>query len=99
MPKTDVERDFDGLVSLIIWPIFKKKGYKKKGNNFRFFDTSGWGKIVNFQKSSFYNKNHINFTINIGLYLPEAEKFHCNQLSNEKFSEPSCIVRKRIGRL
>lgn len=99
MSKTDVERDFDALVSLIIWPLFKQRDYKKSGNNFRFYDTSGWGKIVNFQKSAFYDKNHINFTINIGLYLPEAEKFHCNQQSNEKFSEASCIVRKRIGRL
>lgn len=99
MPKTKVERDFDALVSEIIWPIFKERGFKKSGNNFRMYDTSGWGKIVNFQKSSYYDKSLIQFTINIGLYLPEAEKFHCNQQSNEKFTETSCIVRKRIGRL
>ncbi|WP_256010233.1 DUF4304 domain-containing protein [Desertivirga xinjiangensis] len=100
MQKTDVETGFDFLVSQVIWPHFKQKGYKKSGNNLRFYDTSScWGKIVNFQKSCFYGKNHISFTVNIGLYLPEAEKFHCNQQANEKFQEVSCIVRKRIGRL
>jgi hypothetical protein len=99
MPKTDVEKDFDFLVSKVIWPHFKQRGYKKSGNNFRFYDTSGWGKIVNFQKSSFYDKSHIHFTVNVGLYLSEAEKFHCNLQSNEKFQEASCIVRKRMGAL
>lgn len=99
MPKTKAEQSFDFLVSKIIWPHFKAKGYKKSGNNFRFYTHEGWGKIVNFQKSAFYDKNHISFTINTGLYLAETEKFHCNQQSHEKFQEAMCLVRKRIGEL
>ncbi|QNF35598.1 DUF4304 domain-containing protein [Adhaeribacter swui] len=99
MPKSDSEQIFDFLVAKIIWPKFKERGYKKSVNNFRFYDQSGWGKIVNFQKSSFYDKDNIQFTINTGLYLAEAEQFHCNRQSAEKFQESMCLVRKRIGYL
>ena len=99
MSKTEAEIIFDSLVSKNIWPHFKKRGYKKTGNNIRYFDNSGWGKIVNFQKSMFYNKENINFTVNTGLYLSDAEQFHCGMQSFEKFSESRCMVRKRIGYL
>jgi len=99
MSKTEVEKSFDYLVSKIIWPHFKSRGYKKSANNFRFYDESGWGKIVNFQKSIYYNKSQIKFTINTGLYLSEAEQFHCNRQSGAKFQESMCVVRNRIGHL
>jgi hypothetical protein len=99
MHKTEAEQIFDFLVSKNIWPHFKKRGYKKSGNNIRYYDNSGWGKIVNFQKSMFYNKEHIHFTINTGLYLSEAEQFHCGTQSFEKFHESMCMVRQRIGYL
>jgi len=99
MSKTEVELSFDFLVSKIIWPHFKSRGYKKSNNNFRFYDPSGWGKILNFQKSIYFNKNFIKFTINTGLYLAEAEQFHCKMQSGEKFQESMCMVRQRIGHL
>ncbi len=99
MPKTEAEQIFDFLVSKIIWPYFKQRGYKKIGNNIRFYDNSGWGKMVNFQKSMYYNKEDIHFTINTGLYLAEAEQFHCKKQSFDKFQESMCMVRKRVGYL
>ena len=99
MSKTQAEQVFDLIISKNVWPYFKKRGYKKTGNKIRYYDNSGWGKIINFQKSIFYNKDHIHFTINTGLYLSEAEQFHCGAQSFEKFSESMCMVRKRIGYL
>jgi hypothetical protein len=99
MPKTEIKQSFDFLVSKVIWPHFKVKGYKKSANNFRYYDNEGWGKIVNFQKSIYKDKNDISFTINTGLYLAEAEKFHCNLHSNDKFQEAMCLVRNRAGYL
>lgn len=99
MEKTEAEITFDYLVSRVVWPSFKERGYKKIGNNIRYYDSSGWGKIVNFQKSIFYSKEHIRFTINAGLYLSEAEQFHCGKQSFQKFHESMCMVRRRIGYL
>lgn len=100
MAKTETEKQFDNLVSRVIWPHFKALGYKRSENNFRYYDSeSGFGKIVNFQKSSHYNSGHIHFTVNTGLYLSDFEYHHTGQKSAEKFTESVCAVRQRIGAL
>lgn len=99
MAKTEIEEKFDYLVSKVIWSHFKPLGYKKSGNNFRFYDdTNEWGKIVNFQKSMYYNKEHIHFTINIGLFLNDTY-LNFGKPPGNKFTEPSCVIRNRIGDL
>jgi len=100
MAKTEAEQKFDYLVSKAIWPHFKAMDYKKSGNNIRFFDEKeGWGKIVDFQKSNFYSKDHIHFTINIGLHLEEYCKQIVNKPSSGKFMEYQCMERHRLGDL
>ena len=100
MAKTETEKQFDNLVSKVIYPHFKVLGYKKTGNNFRYYDhENGFGKIVNFQKSSFYSKDHIRFTVNTGLYLADFEFYLTGKKSAEKFRESICAVRQRIGEL
>jgi NDP-sugar pyrophosphorylase family protein len=99
LDKTDSEILFDTLVKNVTWPDFKSRSYKKSGYNFRYYHPDGWGKIVQFQKSDLGDRNNISFTINVGLYLAEAEQFHCSRQSGQKFKEVSCMVRKRIGEL
>ncbi|GGG49625.1 DUF4304 domain-containing protein [Hymenobacter glacieicola] len=98
-PKTESQLQFDKLVSEVIWPEFKQRGYHRAGNNFRYYDAAGWGKILNIQKSVFGDRNSISFTLNTGLYLPEAERLWMGRTSDERFLEPGCLIRKRIGRL
>ena len=99
MEKTEIEKKFDTLVSHI-FTFFKPLGYKKKGNNFRFYNKEiEFGKIVNFQKSMYYGKQHIHFTVNIGVYFADYEYYMRNKKSRENFIEPSCAIRYRIGRL
>ncbi|QKG51812.1 DUF4304 domain-containing protein [Hymenobacter sp. BRD67] len=81
-----------------MWPEFKARGYRKTGNNFRLYNSDGWGKIVNIQKSSFSDKDAISFTINTGLYLVKADTMF-EVAREERFLEPDCLVRKRIGNL
>jgi hypothetical protein len=101
MPKTVIQTQFDHFVSQQLWPLFKARGYRRTGNNFRFYDSSGWGKIINPQKSQYGDRDHISFTLNTGLYLPEAERLllGSHQVTNEKFGEPRCIIRKRLDAL
>ena len=90
---------FDELVKSLLWPSFKALGYKKSGNNFRYYNSDGWGKIVQFQKSQFNSATELIFTVNIGFYLLDYEYYLCGQQLGEKFHEPACVVRKRISKL
>ena len=99
MTKTAVQTQFDDLIRHVLWPPFKERGYKKTGNNFRWYDPTGWGKIVNVQKSQYSDRNNISFTLNSGLYLPEAERLWTGRTTNERFLEPDCLIRKRVSRL
>lgn len=96
--KTDVQNQFEQLVSKVIWPEFKSHSFRKTGNNFRIYNEDGWGKIVNVQKSAYGDRNEIKFTINTGLYLAKADTLFAEPRA-EKFLEPDCLVRTRVGYL
>jgi hypothetical protein len=93
MPKTSTQTQFDHFVSQQLWPAFKARGYRKTSNNFRYYEASGWGKILHLQKSQHGDRDNIHFTLNIGLYLPEAERLLLGKVAGEKFVEPVCIMR------
>lgn len=99
MLKTAVQLRFDQLVTKVLWPAFKAQGYKKMGNNFRYYDPLGWGKIVNIQKSAFGDRHAIRFTVNTGLYVAEADRQWTGRIAAERFLEPDCLLRARVGRL
>lgn len=99
MLKTDVQIRFDQLVTKVLWPAFKARGYQKTGNNFRYYDPLGWGKIVNVQKSAFGDRHAIRFTVNTGLYLAEADRQWTGRIAADRFLEPDCLLRARVGGL
>jgi hypothetical protein len=73
--------------------------HKKTGNNFRYYDPLGWGKIVNVQKSAFGDRDNISFTVNPGLYLAEADRQWTGRIAADRFLEPDCLIRARVGQL
>lgn len=102
MPKTVTQTQFDHFVSQQLWPLFKARGYRKTGNNFRSYAPSGWGKIVNLQKSQYGDRDNIRFTLNTGLYLAEADRLFWGErrpIAGERFLEPDCLVRQRLDAL
>ncbi|WP_223650703.1 DUF4304 domain-containing protein [Hymenobacter psoromatis] len=96
---TDLNSIFDQLVKSTLWPKFKALGYKKSGNNFRYYSPEGWGRIIQFQKSQYNSADSLSFTVNVSLYLEDFEYYLSNQKSGLKFQEVSCAVRKRYGHL
>jgi len=59
MENSKTEKYVNELVSHI-FSYFKPLGYKKKGNNFRYYNKEEkWGKMINFQKSQWNTKLHI----------------------------------------
>jgi hypothetical protein len=98
--KTVTEDKFDKLVKSYQLTL-KPLGFKKRGNNF-YLQKAGFGQHINFQKSPWYSKEHINFTINTGVFLPEfwsALDYNFGKAVPEFPSETQCILRQRIGRL
>jgi len=56
--------------------------FKKKGNNF-YLQLDNIGQIVNVQKSMWGNKSKIDFTLNIGIFVPEYRRAYY------KFDKPT----------
>jgi len=99
--KTFTEQNFDTIIKDCFQAILKPLGFKKKGNNF-YRQLQDLGQIINVQKSSFYSKDHISFTINTGLFIPEYwltfYTYH-NGIIPDYPTESICAIRQRIGRL
>jgi hypothetical protein len=99
--KTVTEQNFDVIIKDCFQTILKPLGFKKKGNNF-YRQLQDLGQIINVQKSSFYSKDHISFTINTGLFIPEYwltfYTYHDGTIPDYP-TEPICAIRQRIGKL
>lgn len=99
--KTISEIKFDRLIKEGFHEILKPLGFKKKANNF-YLQRPDLGQIINVQKSSFYSKEHIHYTINTGIFLPEHWSgliYNEGKVMPAFPTEPECLVRKRIGEL
>ncbi|MFL5729111.1 MAG: DUF4304 domain-containing protein [Cytophagaceae bacterium] len=99
--KSPAEIKFDNILKHGFYETLKPLGFKKQGNNF-YRQKDGIGYIINLQKSVFYSKDHIRFTINTGIFLPEfwLEYFKRAKKILPAFpAESECILRKRIGSL
>ncbi|MDO7876548.1 DUF4304 domain-containing protein [Hymenobacter sp. ASUV-10] len=96
---TNLHAAFAAYVKQNIWPEFKQLGYKKSGNNFRFYNSSGWGKMLQFQFSHWNSEQEARFTVNVSFYLPEVAQYLLKREPGATFSEHICIVRKRLGNL
>jgi Domain of unknown function (DUF4304) len=99
--KTETELKFDKIIKQGIHFILKPLGFKKKGNNF-YINKDYYGFIVNIQKSVLYSKDHIEFIINTGVFIPEvwaAYSYNENKPIPIFPREVECPIRIRIGGL
>lgn len=100
--RTSVEIIFDNVVNQGFREMLEPLGFKKRGTNF-YAQCNGIGHLVNIQKSIHASKNHIEFTVNASIFLPEFWLVFYNHFNRslppECPREPECILRKRIGDL
>lgn len=97
--KTLAEVKFDNIIKHGFHEILKPYGFKKRGNNF-YLQLEDLGQIINIQKSRWGSKDHISFTINTGIFLPEHWRgLLCNAGKEMPGfpTEPECLIRNRIG--
>lgn len=64
--KTDTQIKFDTIVKEGFTPLLKPLSFKKKALNY-YRQLSEVGHIINIQKSSYGDRDHIKFRINIGI--------------------------------
>ena len=81
---------FKRMINEIYTEYFKPNGWKKQGSNYRLYDDSGLGKIINFQKSKWSNAANVEFFINYGVYMEAG-----NGITNKAFKEYECQFRNR----
>jgi len=99
--KSIAEAKFEKVVKDGFHATLKPLGFKKRGNNF-YKQGHGIGHIINLQKSTYYSKDHIHFTINTAVFLPEYWAVFYNYFGKpvpDYPTEPECILRQRIGEL
>ncbi len=99
--KTEAELKFDRIIKEGFQEVLKPLGFKKKANNF-YLQLPELGQIINIQKSAYYSKQKIHFTINTGIFIPQYwlafYNFHDGTLPIFP-TESECLIRKRIGEL
>ena len=94
--KTLTQASFDVLVREHFAPVFKRYGFKKSALNWyirREEQPQGWG-VINLQKSSFGNRNHITFTFNLAV-MHDREPEHAAKRRAHYWGEQQI----RVGRL
>ena len=96
--KTDTQIKFDTIVKEGFTPLLKPLSFKKKALNY-YRQLSEVGHIINIQKSSYGDRDHIKFRINIGIFEPKFWSVsHTGQVPDYP-TEPVCLIRKTINDL
>ncbi len=100
--KTTTQLKFDKLIKEGFHKILKPRGFKKKNRNF-YKAVNDIGYVLNIQSSKYNTKDHIEFTINNGIFSPaywNGQYNYQGKANPPDFpSEPNCALRKRIGDL
>ena len=100
--KTDTQIKFDTIVKEGFTLLLKPLSFKKKALNY-YRRLAEVGHIINIQKSSYGDRDHIKFRINIGIFEPKFwlgyyDFKHTGQVPDYP-TEPVCLIRKTINDL
>ena len=100
--KTDTQIKFDTIIKEGFTPLLKPLSFKKKALNY-YRRLAEVGHIINIQKSSYGDRDHIRFRINIGIFEPKFwlgyyDFKHTGQVPDYP-TEPVCLIRKTINDL
>jgi len=93
---------YDSRLNLIlenrIVPILKEHGFKENQLTFtRQFESIAF--VIDLQKSRWNDKSGSQFTLNIGIYVPEVFSIYTNKMEPTKIRLEHCTLHIRIGML
>lgn len=99
--KPIVQQKFDEIIKRSFHEVLKPLGFKKKGNNFFLAGKNGYGPYIFIGKNRYNTKEQIDYTIIIGLYIPEYYKFYWDKPKTlpayPDFGD--CAIRMEAGKL
>lgn len=85
------------LASRVHLEVLKAKGFKKTANTWIRKDE--WPKLINLQLSQWNSAREANFTINLGVFIPELHTVSESYPVKGNLKELDCGIRSRIGTL
>lgn len=89
----------DQVIRDFVSPVMKAAGYRKTARNWH-SDSGRAVKVVNVQGSAWNSRDRSQFTVNLGIWFPEAESLAGSpDRPNRTPPEYQCTVRQRIGHL
>lgn len=86
----------DQIVRSVLHPTLKREGFRKSARTFRRV-IANCTQIVNIQGSWTNYADQGQFTINLGVYFPEAARLDGTFPVKEHPLESDCLIRERIG--
>jgi uncharacterized protein DUF4304 len=96
---SEIARIIDTVIREGLGKPLKEAGFRKSGRNFHLV-ADGVVRMVNVQASQFNFGAGGQFTLNLGVYLPEVAKFLKEKLAPGKLpTEYECTISVRIGSL
>ena len=95
---TDTQIKFNTVVKEGFTPLLKPLSFKKKALNY-YRQLSEVGHIINIQKSSYGDRDHIRFRINIGIFEPKFWSVSHTGQQPDYPTELACLIRKTINDL
>ncbi len=95
---SNLQKELDQIIKNAITPLLKTKGFIKQGRNF-YKDLGEIGWCFNIQSSLYSHQENVDFTFNVGIFVPSAYEIYFNEKMPKFPKEYHCIVRKRISEL
>ena len=89
MPTT--RERYDGLISTVIAPDLRERGFRKRRNTFFRQADAGWT-LIDFQASQFGTRDDVSFAVNLGVSFVELQ-----QADEGEPSLTRAHIRQRIG--
>src|SRR5579862_3760698 len=90
------QETFDAMVREHMWPFLRVRGFKRSKYNFHRQVESNW-QVINLQKSTSSDANHVRFTVNLGVGIDALRRGVHDWAPSARPREPQCHLRQRIG--
>ena len=80
-------------------PHMKALGFRKDVRNYRRITTDGLTHVINFQMSTYGTAEEGEFTVNLGIFVPEVFAHFYPDSPAKKVLQYECSISKRLGQL
>lgn len=92
MPRSEFAIAVDEI-QRAVRPLLKESGFRVRGRTFNRFGSDGLTHVVSFWMGPATSIFHGQFTVNLGVYVPEVAEYHVGGLAGSWVQDQYCCVR------